>query len=134
MIRKVLHIGSWDAEFYFAPDGYDIDIILSRLYDFGADAKILKKALAMMEAGELNKGMTFANPLDHIALVLVGPTSNGEEFIDSLVHEVHHLAVFIATELGIDLESETPAYISGDSARDLARVICKLGCSHCSSD
>lgn len=37
----------------------------------------------------------------------------------------------IAAELGIDLESESPAYIAGDSARALADVVCELGCRHC---
>ncbi len=41
------------------------------------------------------------------------------------------LAVAIASELGIDLESETPAYLAGDSARALAEVVCVLGCDHC---
>ena len=31
----------------------------------------------------------------------------------------------------IDLESESPAYIAGDSARALADVVCELGCRHC---
>lgn len=61
----------------------------------------------------------------------IGPTTSGAEFQDTLVHEVHHLAVAIAAELGIDLESESPAYIAGDSARALADVVCELGCRHC---
>lgn len=36
-----------------------------------------------------------------------------------------------AEGLGIDLESETPAYIAGDSARELADVVCNFGCRHC---
>lgn len=65
------------------------------------------------------------------ALVVIGPTTSGKEFQDSLIHEIHHLAVAIAKSLGVNLEGETPAYISGDSARELAGIVCELGCDQC---
>jgi hypothetical protein len=131
MIERDLEIGRWHVEFYFCPDGYDIDYILERMYGFGANAPKLKRALALMEGGELNRGFTFANRLDRVALTVVGPTSSGAEFIDTLTHEVLHLSVSIADSLGIDLRSETPAYVMGDSVRDLADVVCSLGCRQC---
>ena len=131
MIERTLKIGRWSVEFYFAPDGYDMDALLDRLYDFGAGAPVMRKALRLMETKQDNTGFTFSNPYEHVALVAIGPTSGGDEFIDTLTHEVHHLAVAIASDLGIDLESETPAYIAGDSARALASVVCELGCSKC---
>lgn len=131
MIERTLRIGRWSVEFYFAPDGYDMDVLLDRLYDFGAGAPVMRQAMGLMESGKVNTGFTFSNPYEHVALVAIGPTSSGEEFQDTLIHEIHHLAVAIASELGIDLESETPAYIAGDSARALAGVVCELGCSKC---
>ena len=65
------------------------------------------------------------------ALVVIGPTSSGKEFVDTLTHEIHHVAVAIAKSLGVDLEGETPAYLSGDSARELAGIVCELGCDQC---
>jgi len=126
-----LKIGRWQVEFYFAVDGYDIDVLLDRLFDFGAGASTMRQALDLMDSGGLNTGFTFSNPYDRVAVVAIGPTSSAEEFIDSLVHEVHHLAVAIAESLGVDLESETPAYMAGDSARALADLVCSLGCRHC---
>lgn len=131
MKTRVLFIGRWKVEFHFAGGSYDSDTLLERLYDLGAGAKDLRAALDLMESEEPNTGFTFANPYEHEALVAIGPTTSGAEFIDTLVHEVHHLAVAIATDLGINLEEETPAYIAGDSARELAAVVCELGCSHC---
>ena len=118
-------------EVYFAPDGYDVDALLDRMFDFGAGARAMRNAMDLMESGKMNTGFTFPNPYDHVALVAIGPTSSGEEFIDTVAHEIHHVAVAIANELGVDLEGETPAYISGDSLRELGDVICKLGCDHC---
>jgi len=132
MIRRTLTIGRWEVEFYFAPDGYDTDELMERLYALGASVRDMRRALDLMESGEPNTGFTFPNPVERIAVVAIGPTTSGAEFQNTLVHEVHHLAVAIARGLGIDLRGEGPAYIAGDSALALADVLCKLGCSHCS--
>lgn len=131
MIERTLKIGRWLAEFYFAEDGYDIDTLVDRLFDFGASAATMKKAVALMESGEMNTGFTFSNPYDRLAIVAVGPTTSGSEFVNTLTHEVHHLAVAIAESLGVDLDGESPAYLAGDSSRELAEVVCKLGCRNC---
>ena len=131
MIQRNLEIGRWHVEFYFCPQGYDLESILDRMYDFGASASKLRRALNLMESGELNRGFTFANRIDRVALIVIGPTSGGAEFQDTLTHEILHLAVNIADSLGIDLRGETPAYIVGDSIRDLADIVCNLGCTHC---
>lgn len=131
MIERIVNIGRWLVEFYFAEDGYDADALLDRMYDFGASAKVMRQAMSLMESEDKNTGFTFSNPYERVAIVAVGPTTSGAEFQDTLVHEIHHLAVAIAASLGIDLESETPAYVAGDSARELADVICRLGCNSC---
>ena len=133
MIHRELSIGKWAVEFYFAVDGYDTTTILDRMYTFGANASALKEALALMDEQKCNTGFTFANPEEHLVIIAIGPTTDSSEFINTLVHELHHLAVVIANSLGVDLEEETPAYIAGDAARDLAEVICSLGCHRCHS-
>ena len=131
MKTRILFIGHWRVEVHFADDGYDIDEIMGRLFSLGANVDTMRRALQIMEEEEPNKGFTFPNPIEHEIIVVIGPTSSGDEFIDTLVHEIHHVAVAIAEDLGIDLYEETPAYIAGDSARELAEVICQLGCRCC---
>ena len=130
-IHRVLAIGRWVVDFIFATKYYDVDGILSCLYDAGAPRWVMENAGELMSEGKYNTGFTYTNPAIHRAVVVVGPTTSGAEYIDTLVHEIHHLAVAIASELGIDLESESPAYLAGDSARALAEVVCRLGCEHC---
>lgn len=130
-IHRVLKIGRWVVDFIFATKRYDVDGILSCLYDAGAPGWVMENAGELMSDGKYNTGFTYTNPEIHRAVVVVGPTTSGAEYIDTLVHEIHHLAVAIASELGIDLESESPAYVAGDSARALAEVVCELGCEHC---
>ena len=131
MLHRVLLIGKWVVDFVFATKSYDIDGALSCLYDAGAPRWVMTEAEELMSEGNKNTGFTYANPAKRRAVIVIGPTTSGAEFTDTLVHEIHHLAVAIASELGIDLESETPAYLAGDSARALAEVVCELGCEHC---
>ena len=131
MIHRVLKIGRWVVDFLFATRSYDVDGILACMYDCGASDLAMDQAEDLMTSHRMNSGFTFANPNEYRAVVVTGPTSSGDEFVNTLVHEVHHLAVAIADNLGIDLDGEGPAYLSGDTARELASVICELGCSHC---
>ena len=130
-IHRVLKIGRWVVDFIFATKYYDVDGILSCLYDAGAPRWVMENAGELMSEGKYNTGFTYTNPAIHRAVVVVGPTTSGAEFTNTFTHEIHHLAVAIASELGIDLESETPAYLAGDSAKALAEVVCELGCEHC---
>lgn len=130
-MHRVLKIGRWVVDFIFVVKDYDIEGILGCLYDCEARSVDLKRAEEIMESRKLNCGFTFSNPDIFRAVVVIGPTSSGAEFVDTFTHEIHHLAVNIAAELGIDLESETPAYIAGDSARALADAVCKMGCQCC---
>ncbi len=134
MIRRSLKIGRWRVEFLFVKNKYDVEQISTILYSAGASEMVLEQAEDLMWMCERNSGFTFTNERLRRAVVVIGPTTSGAEFQDTLVHELHHLAVAIAASLGIDLESETPAYVAGDAARDLADVICYLGCSHCGGE
>ena len=131
MIQRNLEIGRWHVEFYFCPDGYDIDVILDRLFDFGASGEKMRRALNLMETGQPNRGFTFTNPYDRVAIVVIGPTTSGKQFQNSLSHEIRHLANGIAESLGIALDSEHPSYMTGDAVMELADVVCELGCRNC---
>ena len=131
MIRKDLKIGRWAVEFYFATDSYDVDTLLDRLFDFGASGALMRQAMDLMERGDMNTGFTFTNSEERIALVAIGPTRNGEQFVNTLVHELYHVATAISRGLGIDLDSEAPAYIIGDSALELMDAVCQMGCRSC---
>jgi len=131
MIHRALIIGRWMVDFLFCRRKFDVEGVLACMRECGASNFAMEQAEDLMRTCDYNCGFTFANPDSKRALVVIGPTTGGSEFVDTLVHEVHHLAVAIASELGIDLEGEGPAYIAGDAARDLANVVCELGCSRC---
>ena len=130
-IHQVLKIGSWIVDFVFATERYDIDGILSCLYDAGAPGWVMDDADALMSSGNFNTGFTYANPENHRAVLVVGPTTCGSEFANTISHELYHLAVAIAGELGVDLEGEVPAYLLGDTLQSLVSIVCELGCDKC---
>lgn len=131
MIQRNLEIGRWRVEFYFAPDGYDIDAVLDRMFNFGAGAGTMRRALELMESGNMNQGFTFCNPYEMVAIVMIGPTTDGKQFQNTFVHELRHLINGIASSLGIDLQGEPASYMTGDTAVELADIVCRLGCKHC---
>lgn len=131
MIHEKLNIGRWEVDFLFAPDGYETEEALAYLYYADASDTIMRRAYQMMESENLNTGFTFTNQESKLAVVVIGPTSSEEEFINTLCHEVHHLAVAIAEGLGFSLDSEGPAYLNGDSMMELTKIICTLGCKRC---
>lgn len=131
MIRRTLRIGRWLVYFFFAVEGYDEEVILSFLQTFEASRTVFKRAEKIMSEGKLDKGFTFANEYIRRAVVVVGPSSSGAEFLDTFTHEIRHLADSIAKSIGYELDMEEPAYMTGDTVRELAEVVCELGCPHC---
>lgn len=119
-------------DFLFFTERYKSEEILPLLSYMEASEDVILLTEDIIENDILNTGFTYTNPKIYRALVVVGPVSSGAEFVDSLTHELHHLVVAMTSNLGLDLESETPAYMVGDTARDLISVICELGCQKCS--
>lgn len=131
MIHRVLNIGRWVVDFLFATTEYDEEGVLACLYDIDAPIDVMRRAYKIMESNKRNRGFTYNNPNLMRSVVVVGPTTSGKQFQNTFTHELRHLADGIANHLGISLDSETPAYITGDAAMELADVVCTLGCEQC---
>ena len=131
MIHRVLKIGSWVVDVLIAEEDYDVEGVLSCMYDIDASYHWMMRANEIMESGEMNKAFTYSNLERKRSVVVIGPTSSGKEFQDSIVHELLHLAVHIISMEDYDVEGEAPAYLAGDGARALADVICEMGCPNC---
>lgn len=128
MIRRVLHVEQWTVYFFFAPEGYDEEELLELLYDLDAPDHIMVQASRKIKAGRPNEGFAYTNPFRREAVIVVGPAVSGEQYLNSIVHEIHHQSVAMADEMEADLKGEVPAYIAGDTAEVLVDVICMLGC------
>lgn len=132
LIHRILNIGRWRVDFFFA-DGrdYDYTSVMDCLEDMDAPDWVLEESWFKMRDGLPNGGFSWPNSRMMRSCIFIGPTTSGSEFLDTFTHELRHLADDIALHLGIDLRGEEVAYLTGDTARDLADVVCRLGCPHC---
>lgn len=131
LIHRLIYIGRWRCDFYFDTGGSDFSSVMERLEEMEAPHDILWASWEKMAAGLPNGGFTYTNALLMSSCVFIGATTSGAEFLDSFTHELRHLADDIATYLGIDLRGERVAYLTGDTTRDLAEIVCRLGCPDC---
>lgn len=132
-VIKPIDVNGWQVDFVFCVEGYDEDTILSSLEKANAPSHVLEDAVDIMTGLQFkNTGFTYTNPKKRKAVVVIGPTSSSAEAIDTFVHEMYHLASAISSSLGLDVEGEFPAYLAGDSARELVDIVCRLSCSKCS--
>lgn len=130
-MHRVLKIGQWVVDFMFCPERYDISAVVAVLRELSATSAIIEQAIDLMESGDENTGFTYTHDGRKRGLVVIGPSSSGSEFLDTFSHEIYHVASAVAESLGKRLDGEGPAYIAGDTARDLLDVVCQLGCKHC---
>ena len=105
--HSVLLLGRWIIDFLFCDEKYDKKAVLGYLYDADAPYPVMRKAANLMDSDDANSGFTFNNAAEHRIVVVIGPSDNSEEFIDTLVHELHHVAVAIADYNGLDLDGRS---------------------------
>lgn len=134
MVHRVLKIGDWVVDFLFAREKYDVEGVLSCLYDIDAPEHTMRRAYRIMTSGRYNRGFTYANSDMHRALLVVGPTTSGKQFANTFSHEVDHLSDFISASYGLEDDNEATAYLTGDTTMALMEVVCELGCEHCNPD
>lgn len=128
MKHVTLGIGRWAVDFLFCKERYDIEGVMGCLYDAYAPKRILAQAEDLMLSCEKDCGFTYSNSYYRRAVVLIGPASSGEEWLNTLVHEIRHLADAITKSLGVELDSEAPAYLSGDTIMALSDIVQQMSC------
>ena len=131
LIHRLLYIGRWRVDFFFAQGDFDPSSVLECLEDMDAPNRVLEDSWFKMQRGVVNEGFSWPNSRMMRSCIYIGPTTDGAEFVNTLTHELRHLADDIATFLGIDLRGEEVAYITGNTAQEFVEVICRLGCPCC---
>ena len=129
MTHRTIHIRGWRVD-VFIDDGGDSDfgIVTDCLFDMGAPEEIIGNAVEKYRMGKPNEA--FTTTVGRRACIYIGWTTSGEEFLNSMIHEIRHLVDHIAAFYGLD-NNEAVGYISGDAALLLAEDICEHGCPHC---
>lgn len=133
MIVRKIHIpeADWNVCMYFALDTYYVEDIMQSLCDIGCDSQRAKQAYENMMADKKNTGFTYSNYRNRESVMVVSKTTSAEEFFNTTVHELTHLASHIANACQYEPTGETIAYIIGDVAKEIFPDIRHLLCECC---
>jgi hypothetical protein len=104
---------------------------MEALFYAGIDGSKAKQAYENLNSGELNSGLCFANPRQRKAIIVVAKASSAAEFINSVSHENHHLASYVAKQFGLDPTGEDVAYFAGELMKEQFPYIKHLMCDCC---
>ena len=80
---------------YYAVTHYEVEEIMQRLIDIGCEGENLQTAYDNLSSGNLNTGLCYSG--DGESVLVISCASSPAQFLNSLVHELHHLASHIAS-------------------------------------
>ena len=132
MFSRKVRIAGWTIWFIFSFDADDMESIYDALLWAEAPDSIISNVSKNVYAGKLNEGFTFSEPSLRRTVFATGKTTTGPEMLNTIVHEIVHIAQHISKEDGIDPLSEEMAYLCGDIASTVSDIVCELSCPHCS--
>lgn len=122
----------WHVRVYHAVDAFWADEITDDLITIGCKGENLKKAKKNLWSGLPDNGITFTNPEIRRTLMVIGFTSNGAEYWNTINHELQHMLDHIGSALGLSQHGETIAYVSGEFMREVYNSDAKaLLCDSC---
>lgn len=127
-VGQTIYLGPWTVDFLFCDMEYDAEMILLAMYDIDADEESIDDVLDLISSCSFNCGLTAVNSVIRKAVVVIGPSTSNAEFLNTFCHELYHLGEKLATSHGYDAEGEAPAYTAGESARQLADIVCAFAC------
>lgn len=108
----------WHVKIYHAVDDMYAEEILDDLISIGCSGQTLRTMKEHIWEGLPNQGLTYTNPKGQTIMV-IGFTSNGGEYWNTIDHERLHLLQHISKFREIDPYGEEIAYISGEFTRDV---------------
>lgn len=133
MIVQDIYIrrADWHVKVYHAVDAMYADEIIDDLIRIGCSGATLTKAKDSLWRGAVNSGLTYSNLKRHETVMVIGLTTSGAEYWNSLEHEMRHLLQHIEESLGLDHYGEEISYISGEFIRDVYGGAKDLLCECC---
>lgn len=132
MIRQTIDLErahGWRVTCYYAVTHYEVEEIMQGLIDVGCEGENLQTAYDNLSSGSLNTGLCYSGKGESV--LVISCASSPAQFLNSLVHELHHLASHIASALGYDQKGEEACYIAGETAERMYKVANKFLCEHC---
>ena len=117
MMEQNLHIKEigWSLRIFYCPKtSSQRSIVLQRLFDAGCTGKNYRRAMALLNSGALNIGLTYTNKDERNTIIVVGCSSDIAEFVNTLTHEINHFIEHVMEALHIQSGTEDEAYFTGE--------------------
>lgn len=133
MIRQEIYLEKedWEVVAFYAVTHFEVYDIMRTLEKAGCKGKNLHKAFENISSGNKNTGLCFSG--DGVSVLVISVTSSKPQFMNSLVHELHHLASQIGNARGYDLLGEEVCYLAGEIAAEMYPIVGKYLCQCCSN-
>ena len=130
MKRQVIHIPEyeWTAYVYYDTTPYDTDDLSDELYRLGCSENGILKTREQLLYGGYNSGFTYSNRALKQSVVSLGRASDFAQFLNSFVHELHHLSTHIAESNMLPLNGEEVCYLSGYIAQKMYPIMTHYMC------
>lgn len=116
----------WHITIFLPISCYDVKEILSTLKSIDCSTENINTAFTNLTSGQMNNGLTFTNPQLRKTISVWAIATSPDQYLNLITHELHHLAVQIASANKLDLEEEDVCYINGDIAQHLYDIIIPL--------
>lgn len=113
----------WLVDIYYDATPSDAMRITKRIADLGCAKYGIYKVYAQLASGILNNGFTYTNKYLRQSVMSLGRASSFAQFLNSFVHELHHLCTHIAMTYRLDLQGEDVCYLAGDIAQMMHPVL-----------
>lgn len=134
MKRQRIHIPEyeWIVDIYYDSTPKDANEIIRKIAALGCSREGILKTYEQLSSGILNNGFTYTNRVLKRSVMSLGRASSFAQFLNSFVHELHHLVTHIGTTEGLDLQGEDICYLSGSIAQRMYPILlhyisnCKL--------
>lgn len=117
MIQQNVNIREigWSLSIFYCPKtASQCSIVLQRLFNAGCTGKNYRRAMALLNSGALNIGLTYTNKDERKTIIVIGCSSDIAEFVNTLTHEINHFIEHVMEALNIESGTEDEAYFTGD--------------------
>ena len=117
MIEQNMNIREigWNLRIFYCPKtASQCSIVLQRLFDAGCTGKNYRRAMALLNSGAWNIGLTYTNKESRETIIVIGCSSDIAEFINTLTDEINHFIEHAMEALHITPGTEDEAYFTGE--------------------
>lgn len=124
MVKQGFSIGDsdWYVMCYYNADiSHDGEELFMTLVASGCDEHVARSAMSVLE--NMNSGYTFSNLSERCSIVIVSKACCGEQFYDTVQHELSHVVDHICESYDVSCHGEIAAHIQGEVARNMYEAV-----------